>query len=76
MVSERAMREIYLKGFGICVREAQPKAVMTSYNLLNGTHTAESRGLKMKDRQITYTVLTRENLFSEENRNLLFTISR
>lgn len=30
----------------------------------------------MKDRQITYTVLTRENLFSEENRNLLFTISR
>ena len=39
MVSERAMREIYLKGFGICVREAQPKAVMTSYNLLNGTHT-------------------------------------
>ena len=31
---------------------------------------------KMKDRQITYTVLTRENLFSKENRNLLFTISR
>ena len=47
MVSERAMREIYLKGFGICVRESQPKAVMTSYNLLNGTHTAESRGLIM-----------------------------
>ncbi len=45
MVSERAMREIYLKGFGICVRESQPKAVMTSYNLLNGTHTAEHRGL-------------------------------
>ncbi len=44
-VSERAMREIYLKGFGICVREAQPKAVMTSYNLLNGQHTAESLGL-------------------------------
>ena len=44
-VSERAMREIYLKGFGICVREAQPKAVMTSYNLLNGIHTAERRDL-------------------------------
>jgi len=44
-VSERAMREIYLKGFGICVRESQPKAVMTSYNLLNGTHTAERRDL-------------------------------
>lgn len=44
-VSERALREIYLKGFGICVREAQPKAIMTSYNLLNGQHTAESADL-------------------------------
>lgn len=44
-VSQRALREIYLKGFGICVREAHPKAVMTSYNLLNGTHTAERRDL-------------------------------
>ncbi len=44
-VSERAMREIYLRGFGICVRKSQPKAVMTSYNLLNGTHTSEHRGL-------------------------------
>lgn len=39
------MREIYLKGFGICVRESQPHALMTSYNLLNGIHTAEHRGL-------------------------------
>ena len=44
-VSERAMREIYLKGFGICVKKSQPHAVMTSYNLLNGTHTSEHRGL-------------------------------
>lgn len=44
-VSERAMREIYLKGFGICVKDSQPKAVMSSYNLLNGTHTAERRDL-------------------------------
>jgi len=44
-VSERAMREIYLKGFGICVRESQPHALMTSYNLLNGLHTSEHRGL-------------------------------
>lgn len=45
MVSERALREIYLRGFGICVREADPMAVMTSYNLLNGEHTSESRAL-------------------------------
>ena len=44
-VSERAMREIYLRGFEICVRESQPAALMTSYNLLNGTHTAERRDL-------------------------------
>ena len=44
-VSERAMREIYLRGFGICIRKADPCAVMTSYNLLNGIHTSEHRGL-------------------------------
>jgi len=44
-VSERALREIYLKGFGICVREGRPLAVMTSYNLVNGVHTSESRAL-------------------------------
>ena len=44
-VSERAMREIYLRGFGIAVRQAAPKAVMTSYNLINGTHSSERRDL-------------------------------
>ncbi|MBR2545092.1 MAG: glycoside hydrolase family 3 C-terminal domain-containing protein [Erysipelotrichaceae bacterium] len=44
-VSERAIREIYLKGFGICIKEADPASVMTSYNLLNGTHTSESYAL-------------------------------
>ena len=45
VVSQRALREIYLKGFEICVKEAAPKAVMTSYNLLNGIHTANRHDL-------------------------------
>ena len=44
-VSERAMREIYLRGFEICIRESDPAALMSSYNLLNGTHTSEHQGL-------------------------------
>jgi len=45
LVSERALREIYLKGFEICVKEANPRAIMTSYNLINGVHSNESRDL-------------------------------
>jgi len=40
-VSERALREIYLRGFGICIREAGPCCVMTSYNHINGMHSTE-----------------------------------
>ncbi len=37
-LSERALREIYLKGFEICVREAEPKNIMTSYNMINSVY--------------------------------------
>ena len=44
-VDERALREIYLKSFEICIKESQPRAMMTSYNLINGVHTCNSREL-------------------------------
>lgn len=45
ILHERALREIYLKGFEICIREAAPASVMTSYNLINGVYTPNSHDL-------------------------------
>jgi beta-glucosidase len=45
IISQRALREIYLKPFEIAITKSNPKCVMTSYNRVNGTHTSEHGGL-------------------------------
>ena len=44
-VSERALREIYLRGFEIAVKKSMPIAMMSAYNLINGVHAANSRDI-------------------------------
>lgn len=48
VLSERALREIYLRGFGIAIRESRPLSIMTSYNHINGIHAANSYDLCMR----------------------------
>ena len=48
IVDERTLREIYLTGFEIVVKEAKPKTIMSSYNLINGTYANENAHL-LKD---------------------------
>ena len=46
IVSQRALREIYLKGFEICVKESKPKVFMSSYNLINGEHSSQTKDIQ------------------------------
>ncbi len=75
VLTERALREIYLRGFEICIRNIQPHAVMTSYNLVNGEHACNSKdllthvlrdewgyeGIVMTDWYVTVTVMKNPN---------------
>jgi len=56
-MSERAFREIYLKGYEIIIKNANPRAIMTSYNLVNGKHVNENAS-------IINNVLRKENNFN------------
>ena len=48
IVDERTLREIYLTGFEIAVKEGHPRSIMSSYNLVNGTYANENKHLLME----------------------------
>ena len=80
-IGERALREIYLKGFEIAVRESQPLSIMTSYNLLNGIHAANSydllQALARDERGVVMTdwFTSQEQPFVERDHQPIYPIS-
>ncbi|MPW25852.1 beta-glucosidase [Alkalibaculum sp. M08DMB] len=73
-VSERALREIYIKSFEIAIKTAQPMSIMSSYNLLNGIHTANSRDLltTVARNEWGFAGIVMTDWFTTQNMDMLF----
>ena len=80
-MSERTLREIYLRGFQIAIEESHPIAIMTSYNLLNGIHPSQNKqllidvlrnewnftGLIMSDWSISFNPQSKYSIYPPQN---------
>ena len=74
-VSERALREIYLRGFEIAVKQGKPWAVMTSYNLVNGQRSSSNwdaiEGILKKEWKYDGLVMTDWSAYSTLDQEIL-----
>ena len=77
IVSERALREIYLKPFEIAVKTSEPRAIMTSYNKINSYHSASNYEMNTEilRKEWGYTGIVMTDWWSNKNKNLGSTTS-